>query len=226
MALPGFNAGPIRAGGTVDQELRLSERDVAIRIWLGPAAGGGERARVRIELLAGPHGPSLRSGVIDAPSEASPIVARLVPPLRTFEIGDDGLTLLRLAPVAGSPPIRVWMAQGKAYPPGRSFINGNVLPDHQDVMFEVARELSPGDIWAQVWTQVHSETLPVRAAAVAAGIAVAAGVTAGLAARGRRTRTALIVGGIALAATALVVVDRTSLSLFPGPDFGPTVILR
>ena len=225
LAAPAFYAGPIVPGNVVDQQVRLSERDVAVRLWLGPAREGAD-ALARIELLAGPRGPSLRSGAIDVVDAPRPIVARLLPPLHPSELGGDGLTLLRLAPAEGSQPIRVGMAKGMGYRPGRASIAGELLPEDQQVMFEVARILSPGDVWTQVWSLIESETLPVRAAAAAGPIVLVASLMAGVAARGRRTRTALIVGLASMAAAALIVVDRTSVSLFPGPDFNPTVILR
>lgn len=220
-----FQAGPIEAGNVVDQEVRLSADDVAVRMWLGPAQNG-VATRTRIELLASPRGPSLRSGVLDLPRGSGPVVARIVPPLRPPEIGENGTVLLRIAPVEHSQPIRVGMAQGKSYRPGRAFIGGELLPDDQDVMFEVARELSPGDVWSYVWTLIRGETFAVRAAAAASPIILVAGLAFCAAARGQRGRTALLTLLVALVAAALVVVDRTTLSLFPGPGFDPDLVIR
>lgn len=225
IAFPAFHAGPIEAGNVVDQEVRLSPGDVAVRLWLGPAQNG-VATRTRIELLASPRGPSLRSGVLDLQTESGPFVARIVPPLRPPEVGDDGTAVLRIAPVERSQPIRVGMAQGKTYGPGRAYIAGEVLPENQDVMFEVARMLSLGDAWSEIWSLIKSETLVFRAVAVAGPLVMVAGLTSCLADRGRRRRTALLTLLVALAAAALVVVDRTTLSLLPGPDFNPDLILR
>lgn len=109
LAGPAFYASPIAAGVVVDQEIRLTENDVALRLWLGPARTGAT-AHASIELLAGPHGPSLRSGQISLDRPSGAIVARIVPPLRAGELDVDGVTLLRLAPTGKSGPIRVGMA--------------------------------------------------------------------------------------------------------------------
>ena len=225
LAGPAFYAGPIASGIVLDQELRLSQQDVAVRLWLGPAREG-VAARARIELLAGSLGPSLRSGEIYLPGTSGPIVARIVPPLRSSELGDDGVTLLRVAPIGDSSPIRVGMAQGATYPGGRVLIAGELQHENQDVMFEVARQLSPGEIWSEVLTLIGSETLPVRTAAAVGPIVLAAGLAAGTFTRNRRVPAALIVAIVAVAAGCLIVVDRTPLSLLPGPDFSPTVLLR
>ena len=225
LAGPAFYAGPIASGIVLDQELRLTENDVAIRLWLGPAQEGAD-ARARIELLAGPQGPSLRSGETFLDGASGALVARIVPPLRSSELGDDGVTLLRVAPIGDSSPIRVGMAQGATYLGGRVFIAGEVQPEDQDVMFEVARQLSPGGIWSEVLTLIDSETLPVRTAAAVGPIVLAAGLAAGTFTRNRRVPAALIVAIAAFVAGVVIVVDRTPLSLFPGPDFSPTVLLR
>ena len=115
LAQPGFRAGPILAGLSVDQELVLSPRDAAIRLWVSPARAG-DPARVRIELLAGPRGPSLRSGEIDVTSGSEALVARLAPPLREHEVGTGGRVLLRIAPTADSAPVQVGMAPGRLLP--------------------------------------------------------------------------------------------------------------
>ncbi|MDE2869191.1 MAG: hypothetical protein OXR64_11945 [Chloroflexota bacterium] len=224
LAAPAFYAEPIVAGNVVDQELRLSAQDVAIRLWLGPARARTS-ARVHIELLAGPHGPSLRSGVVDVSGMPDPIVARIVPPLRPSELGGDSRTLLRLAPADESSPIRVGMAHGATYRPGRTYIAGELLPADQDVMFEVAGELSPGDVYSQVWTLMQSDTLPVRAAAAVTPAVLVSVLAAGLVGRNRKTYSALVFAVVMLAAL-VIVIDRTPVSLFPGPDFNPTVILR
>lgn len=225
IVFPAFHAGPIAPGNVVDQEIRLSERDVAVRLWLGPARAG-EFARARIELLAGPHGPSLRSGVVDLPRKSAPIVARILPPVRASELTRGDLTRLRIAPVAGSQPVRVGMSQGKAYRHGGAYVNGEALAEHHGLLFGVARELSARDIWSQIWDLIFSETFPLRAGAVAGAIVLVSGLAAGLAEPRRRVRVAVLVGVVTLIAVALVVVDRTALSFFPGPDFKPDVILR
>ena len=226
LAGPAFYAGPIASGLVVDQELRLTQNDVAVRLWVGSAHQEGTAARVRIELLAGPHGPSLRSGELTLDGSSQYHVARIVPPLRPSERSDSGVTRLRIAPVAGSVPIRIGMATGVTYPGGRVFIAGERQHQDQDVMFEVARELSPAGIWSQVLAQIDSDTLPMRSAAAVAPILLAAGVAAASQSRSRRIPVGLIVAVVALLAGALIVVDRTSLSLFPGPDFNPAVLLR
>lgn len=225
LAAPAFYAGPIASGNVLDQQVRLSDQDVAVRLWLGPALEGA-RARARIELLAGPHGPSLRSGMVDLPARAGSLVARVLPPLRPSELDGDGLALLRVTPTDGSQPIRVGMAQGTIYQPERAYIAGKLLPEDQDVMFEVARRLSPDGVWSQVWTLIDSETLPVRVVAAIGPIVLIVSLAAGMAARGRRARVALAVAIVAVAAAVLVVVDRTPVTLFPWPDFNPAVILR
>ena len=225
IAFPAFHAGPIFAGGVADQEIRLTESDVAVRLWMGPAEQGTD-ARVRIELLAGLHGPSLRSGILDLADRSGPIVVRIVPPLSQSELPVQRGVILRVAPVAGSEPIRVGMQMGKAYPEGRTLLNGDTLPRDQAFMFEVARELSPGDIWRRIWTLVDSQTLPLRGMAVAGAIVLVTSLAAAIAEPHRRTQTAVVVGILTLLAMTLVVIDRTSMSFFPGPDFGPTVILR
>ena len=225
LAGPAFYAGPIASGLVVDQELRLTENDVAIRLWVG-SAREGTPARARIELLAGPHGPSLRSGEITLDGSIAYHVARIVPPLSASEPGDGGVTLLRIAPATGSSPIRVGMAQGAAYAGGRVSIAGELQHQDEDVMFEVARELSPAGIWSEVVAQVGSETLPLRSAAAVAPMLLAAGVAAASVSRDRRVPVALVITVAAAIVGAVIVVDRTPLSLFPGPDFNPTVLLR
>ena len=93
-------------------------------------------------------------------------------------------------------------------------------------MFAVGRELSPGDVWRQIWGLVDSQTLPLRGAAVAGAVVLVSSLAAALAAPHRRIRIAAVIGLVTLLAVVLVVVDRTSMSLFPGPDFDPSVILR
>lgn len=225
LAGPAFYAGPIASGLAVDQELRLTENDVAVRFWVS-SAQEGTTAGARIELLAGPHGPSLRSGELTLDGSSAYHVARIVPPLRPSERGDSGVTLLRIAPVADSIPIRIGMASGATYSGGRVSIAGERQHQDQAIMFEVARELSPAGIWSQVLTHIDSDTLPMRSAAAVAPILLAAGVAAASQSRSRRISGVLIVAVVALLAGALIVVDRTSLSLFPGPDFNPTVLLR
>ncbi len=225
IAFPAFYAGPIQAGNVVDQELRLTPDVGAVRVWLGPAQVG-VLTRARIELLDSPRGPSRRSGVLDLQGQSGPVTARIVPPLRPSEVGDDGVAVLRVAPVEGSQAIRVGMAKGKTYRPGRAFIVGQAAPEDQDVMFEVARELSPGGVWSVIWSQIESETLAVRAVAAAAPIVLVAGLATCVTGLGRRRRSALLTFLVALAAATLVVIDRTTLSLMPGPDFNPTVFLR
>ena len=105
LAEPGFRAGPIFAGLSVDQELALSPRDAAIRLWVGPARAG-DRARVRIELLASPRGPSLRSGEIDLTSGSEALVARVAPPLREHELGAGGRVLCASFPRPIPRPFR------------------------------------------------------------------------------------------------------------------------
>ena len=225
ISVPAFHAGPIPFGQVADQEMHVSESDVAVRLWVRSAYAGDD-VSVRIELLAGPHGPSLRSGVVDLADHSDPIVARIVPPLRSSERPDGGPTFLRVTPVDGSGPIRVGMAKGKAYRSGRAFVNGEIVPEDQAFMFAVAQELSPGEVWRQIWTLIQSPTLPVRAGAVAGGIVLISSLAAAMAAPHRRIHTATAVGLVALLAVALVVIDRTAMSFFPGPDFGPSVTLR
>ena len=225
LAEPAFQAGPIASGLAIDQELLLTERDVGIRIWLG-AAYVGQRARARIELLAGSQGPSLRSATVDVPPEPRQLVVRVVPPPAKSEYGPDGKALLRIAPVPGSEPIRVGMARGETYQPGRAFIGGEPRAEGEDLMFEVAQVVSPSEAWSAVWRQINGDALPLRAAAAGIPIALAAILAARVSARTGKTRTALVVGLAAVAAAAIIVVDRTPLSVFPGPDFAPTVILR
>lgn len=225
LAGPAFYASPIAAGVVVDQEIRLTEDDVALRLWLGPERTGAT-AHARIELLAGPHGPSLRSGEISLERPSGTFVARIVPPLRSSELGDGGVTLLRLAPTATSNPIRVGMAKGASYDGGRASIAGELAHQDQDVMFEVARQLSPGGIWSAVLALIDSETLPIRSAAALGPMVLAAILAAGARARTRRVPLALTVATVALVAGCLIVLDRTPLSVFPGPDFNPGVILR
>lgn len=225
IAFPAFHAGPIPAGRVADQEIRLTERDVAVRLWMGPAEEGTD-ASVRVELLAGLQGPSLRSGILDLADRSGPIVVRIVPPLRRSEIPVQRGVILRVAPVAESEPIRVGMEMGKAYPEGRTLLNGNTLPSDQAFKFEVARELSPGEIWRRMWTLVDSQTLLVRGAVVAGAIVLVTSLAVGIAEPHRRTQTAVAVGILTLLAMTLIVIDRTSISLFPGPDFGPHLILR
>ena len=93
-------------------------------------------------------------------------------------------------------------------------------------MFAVARERSPGDIWHQIWTLIDSPTISLRGGVVVAALVLLTGLTAAMAAPNRRVHTAAAVGVTALLAVLLVVVDRTSLSFFPGPDFNPSLILR
>lgn len=118
------------------------------------------------------------------------------------------------------------MAQGATYPFGRVSFSGEVLPENQDIMFEVARELSLGDVWTQVWSLIDSETLSMRAAAAAAPIAFVSALAAALVARDRRVSLALAVAVTAGLAAGLIVVDRSAMSLLPGPDFSPSVLLR
>ena len=225
LAGPAFYASPIAAGVVVDQELRLTEQDVAVRLWLGPSRTGAT-AHARIELLAGPHGPSLRSGEISLDRPSGTIVARIVPPLRSSELGDDGVTLLRLAPTGDSGPIRVGMAKGASYDGGRASIGGELKYEDQDLMFEVARQPSPGGVWSAALALIDSETLPLRSAAAFGPIVLAAILAAGSLARTRRLPLALTVAAVAVVAGCLIVLDRTPLSVFPGPDFNPSVILR
>ena len=203
----------------------MTERDVAIRIWLG-AAYVGSQARARIELLAGPHGPSLRSATLDVPPEPRQLVVRVVPSLRESEFGPEGNVLLRIVPTAGSKPIGVGMARGETYRPGRAFIGGEPLPEGQDIMFEVARAVSRTEVWSVVWRQINGDALPQRAIAAVIPIALVATLAARMSARAGRTRAALIVGVVAGVAAAIVLVDRTPLSVFPGPHFNPVVDLR
>ena len=225
LAEPGFGAGPVFAGISVDQELSLSPRDVAIRLWVGPARAV-DRARVRIELRAGPRGPSLRSGEIDLAPGFEALVARVAPPLREHEIGAGERVLLRIVPTDDSAPIQVGMARDDYYQPGQAFIAGEPTGKDVNVMFEVARAVPRSALWTEVWRLIGSGTLPVRALAAGAPIVLAAVLAARTFTAERRARTALVVGLLVLAAAAIVVVDRTSLSLFPGPDFDPDVVLR
>ena len=224
LAQPGFRAGPIFAGLSVDQELALSPRDAAIRLWVGPARAG-DPARARIELLAGPHGPSLRSGEIDLTSGSEALVARVAPPLREHELGAGGRVLLRIVATADSTPIQVGMARDDSYRPGQAFIAGPMGED-VNVMFEVARTVPHSELWSEVWHLINSETLPGRAIAAWVPIALVAVLAARVSTRERWVHAALVAGLLALAAAAIVVVDRASLSLFPGPDFDPTMVLR
>ena len=225
LAQPGFRAGPILAGLSVDQELALSPRDAAIRLWVSPARAG-DPARARIELLAGPHGPSLRSGEIDLTSESEALVARVVPPLREHELSAGRRVLLRIGPTADSAPIQVGMAQDDSYQPGQAFIAGEPMGEDVNVMFEVARTVSGSELWSEVWHLIGGETLPGRAIAAWVPIALVAVLAARVSTRERWVHAALVVGLLALAAAAIVVVDRASLSLFPGPDFNPAMVLR
>ena len=225
LAQPGFRAGPILAGLSVDQELVLSPRDAAIRLWVGPARAG-DRARVRIELLAGPRGPSLRSGEIDLTSGSEALVARVVPPLREHELSAGRRVLLRIGPTADSAPIQVGMAQDDSYQPGQAFIAGEPTGQDVNVMFAVARTVLPSELWSEVWRLIGSETLPGRAIAALVPIALVAILAARVAARERWVHVALVVGLLALATAAIIVLDRASLSLFPGPDFNPDMVLR
>ena len=225
LAGPAFYAAPIPAGIAVDQELRLTENDVAVRLWLGPARQG-ETARARIELLGSLHGPSLRSGEVSLDASSGAHVARIVPPLRQSELGDDGSTVLRVTSISDTSPLSVGMASGATYPEGLASIAGEPPPEGVDLMFEVARQLSIDRVWSEVLTLIASETLPLRTAAAFGPIVLAAAVAAGARAPGRRAPMALVVATVALIAACLIVLDRTPLSLFPGPDFNPTVILR
>ena len=225
VAAPVFSAGPIPVGLVADQEIHLTETDVAVRLWLGPARTGTESS-ARIEFLAGPQGPSLRSGIVDLDVRLGPIVARIVPPLRSSELPGGGAPILRVAPVDDSEPIRIGMAKGQAYRSGRAFVNGDILPEDQSFMFSVARERSPSDILHQVWTLIDSPTIHLRVGSVVAGLVVVTGLTAAMAAPRRQVRTAAVFGVTALLAVTLVVVDRTAMSFFPGPDFNPSLILR
>ena len=225
LAEPGFRAGPIFAGLSVDQELALSPRDAAIRLWVGPARAG-DPARARIELLASPRGPSLRSGEIDLTSGSEALVARVAPPLREHEIGAGGRVLLRIVPTADSAPIQVGMARDDYYQPGQAFIAGEPTGQDVNVMFEVARTVPSSELWSEVWHLIGSETLPWRAIAAWVPVALVAILAARVSARERWVHAALVVALLALAAAAIVVVDRASLSLFPGPDFNPAMVLR
>ena len=225
LAEPGFGAGPVYSGISVDQELPLSPRDVAIRLWVGPARAV-DRARVRIELRAGPRGPSLRSGEIDLAPGFEALVARLAPPLREHEVGAGGRVLLRIVPTDDSAPIQVGMARDDYYQPGQAFIGGEPTGEDVNVMFEVARTVPRSELWSEVWHLIGSETLPWRAIAAWVPIALIAILAARVSARERWVHAALVVALLALAAAAIVVVDRASLSLFPGPDFNPAMVLR
>ena len=191
-----------------------------------PPARAGDPARVRIELLAGPRGPSLRSGEIDVTSGSEALVARLAPPLREHEVGTGGRVLLRIAPTADSAPVQVGMARDDYYQPGQAFIAGEPTGQNVNVMFEVARTVPSFELWSEVWYLIDSETLPWRAIAAWVPIALVAVLAARVSARERWVHAALVVGLLALAAAAIVVVDRASLSLFPGPDFNPAMVLR
>ena len=57
-------------------------------------------------------------------------------------------------------------------------------------------------------------------------VALVAVLAARVSARERWVHAALVVALLTLAAAAIVVVDRASLSLFPGPDFNPAMVLR
>ncbi len=138
LAQPGFRAGPVFAGISVEQELALSPRDAAIRLWVSPARAG-DRARVRIELLASPRGPSLRSGEIDLTSGSEALVARVAPLLDEHELGAGGRVLLRIVPTADSAPIQVGMARDDYYQPGQAFIADEPTGQDVNVMFEVGR---------------------------------------------------------------------------------------
>ena len=225
LAEPAFYAGPIVSGIGIDQELFLTERDVGIRIWLG-AAYAGSRAHARIELLAGPHGPSLRSATVDVPPEPRQLVVRIAPSPRESELGPGGKALFRIAAMADSKPILVGMARGETYRPGRAFIGGEPLAEGTDVMFEVAQAVPRTEAWSEVWRQVDGDALPLRAVAAAIPIALVVALAVRMSPRAGRTRAALVVGLIAVVAAAIIVVDRTPMSVFPGPDFNPVVILR
>lgn len=93
-------------------------------------------------------------------------------------------------------------------------------------MFEVARQLSPAGIWSTVHSLIYSQTLPFRSAAALGPIVLAAILVAGALARTRRLSLALTVATVAVVAGCLIVLDRTPLSVLPGPDFNPGVILR
>ena len=209
----------------MDQELALSPRDAAIRLWVGPARAG-DPARVRIELLAGPRGPSLRSGEIDVTSGSEALVARVAPPLREHEIGAGGRVLLRIVPTADSAPIQVGMARDDYYQPGQAFIAGEPTGQDVNVMFEVARTVPSSELWSEVWHLIGSETLPWRAIAAWVPVALVAILAARVSARERWVHAALVVALLTLVAAAIVVLDRASLSLFPGPDFNPAMVLR
>lgn len=225
LAEPAFYAGPIPSGFVIDQELFLTDRDIAIRIWLG-SAYVGQRARARIELLAGPQGPSLRSATVDVPPEPRRLVVRIVPPPQESEYGPDGKALFRIAPTVGSRPIRVGMAQGETYRPGRAFIGGEPLAEGEDFMFEVAQATPPDEVWSAVWRQIDGNALPQRIAVATISMALAAVLAARVSARARRTHAVLVVALAAAVAAAIIVVDRTPLDVFPGPDFTPDVVLR
>ena len=118
LAQPGFRAGPIFAGLSVDQELALSPRDAAIRLCGGSSARGGSGPRpgsscwrVRTDPVCGRGRSTLTSG-----SEA--LVARVAPPLREHELGAGGRVLLRIIATADSTPIQVGMARDDSYRPG------------------------------------------------------------------------------------------------------------
>ena len=225
LAEPAFYAGPIASGMVIDQELFLTEQDIAIRIWLG-SAYVGQRARARIELLAGPQGPSLRSATVDVPPEPRQLVVRIAPPPQGSEYGPDRMALFRIAPTTGSRPIRVGMAQGETYSPGRAFIGGVPLAEGEDFMFEVARAAPPDEVWSAVWRQIDGSALPQRIAVAATSIALAAALAARVSAHARRTHAVLLVALAATVAAAIIVVDRTPLDVFPGPGFTPDVVLR
>ena len=225
LAGPAFYAAPIPAGISVDQELRLTENDVAVRLWLGPARQG-ETARARIELLGSLHGPSLRSGEVSLDAPAGDQVARIVPPLRQSELGDDGSTVLRVTSISDTSPLSVGMASGATYPEGRASIAGEPQPEDVDLMFEVARQLSLGDVWSEALTLIGSDTLAIRAVAAIGPLVLAAGLAAATLARNRRIPVGVGVVVVALMAGCLIVLDRTLLSFLPGPDFNPVVFLR
>ncbi len=225
LAEPAFYAGPVASGMVIDQELFLTEEDIAIRIWLG-SAYVGQHARARIELLAGPEGPSLRSATVDVPPEPRQLVVRIAPPPQSSEYGPDGKALFRIAPIAGSRPIRVGMAQGETYRPGRAFIGGEPLAEGEDFMFEVAQAAPLDKVWSAVWRQIDGNALPQRFAVATISIALAATLAARVSARARRTHAVLFVALAATVAAAIIVVDRTPLDVFPGPGFTPDVVLR
>jgi hypothetical protein len=221
---PPFLSGPYSHGHSITQTLKLTRATRAITTWIAPGEGY-DAAHALLEIRQQPDTGSIRSAMVPVNGSGHEVTLAIDPPLTPADAGPSQSIYLVLTAAENSPPIRVGITKGDAYPFGGSFIGDQPAWADQDVYFELVRSIrSSSDIHnLQRFTNGARLTRLLLIGLVLGGGATLAATT------GRGFRTLLpnmLLASLALVFAIALTLDVLDVGLIPSPQFPAVAVLR